>query len=278
MKAILAALALTLLAPTFAVPAPSSALRAPAGKQDKVELKFQPQKGDKVTMVKKMTMSIKAKVKAGDQDQELEFGQRGFDKKIREVLDVKDGKIVKGSIHVVEDYEEAREPGSEEFKRKDNPLHGKKITVTMKDGQPVFEGIEDPDAKMKKALRLDDEFSRTFPRKPVGVGESWTVSGKELQDVLEDEKADGKMTFKLTEVKDVDKRKCAVLDAAFEITGKTEEGIELTMKLTGEIVVRLDRGYTVTARMKGTVSMHLKNEQMEMTGDGPMTMEVAGEF
>jgi len=142
--------------------------------QEKVELKFQPQQGDKITTVERMTMSLK--LKEGDQD--WDFEQRGTEKKVRELLEVKDGKVQKITVDTRVDIEETKEPGASIFSLKENPLHATKATVTRDGDQIKVEGVETLDKKAEKSFRLEDPLSRAFPKKPVAVGDSWEVSGK----------------------------------------------------------------------------------------------------
>ena len=75
----------------------------------------------------------------------------------------------------------------------------------------------------------------------------------------------------------MESRRCAVLWTDFNIKGENEAGAELALKLSGEILVWLDRGYILGVSLKGTMSMKMKNDQMEVEGEGPVTMEVTGQ-
>ena len=57
---------------------------APA--QEKVTIKFNPKKGDKLSKVEKSEMSMKAQVTANGQDQTLEFGQKESETSSMEVV------------------------------------------------------------------------------------------------------------------------------------------------------------------------------------------------
>src|SRR5688572_20674578 len=94
---------------------------------EKVALKFNPKQGDKLTQTMKMEMKLKLSIEAGDGTQEIEVEQRGTEKKVTEVLEVIDGKLTKVVKDFVEDFEEEKAPGMEGWKRKDNPLHGRRV-------------------------------------------------------------------------------------------------------------------------------------------------------
>jgi hypothetical protein len=243
-------------------------LTVPQG--EKVTLKHQPKAGDKLSMVESMSMKIDATVAAGGQEQKVAFEQKGSEKKAMEIREVEGGKATKIFYHIEEDVEEKKAPGQEGFEKSEKPLHGRKITVTSKDGKPAYEGAEGLDEKSLKSVDLEDDFSKTFPARPVAVGESWDVGSDVVRELFHDNKMDGKISFKLADVKEFQGRRSAFLDAKMEMKGNTDEGIEIAMALKGTIVVAIDRGYTLQVRMDGTVTMKAKNEQFEMNGAGPM--------
>ncbi len=250
-------------------------LAASGAGQDKVTLKFRPRQGDKVTHVQKMTTKVKLTVDAGGQKVELDVEQRELEKRTSHVLAVAGDKITKAFFHVEEHVEEKKPPGAPDFVRAEKPLHGRKVTVEMKDGKPVYEGADGLTDKEKKQLDLDDEFAKTFPDKALAVGDTWQVSGDALRAIFDDEKMDGKMVGKLLEVKDFGGRRSAFLETEFDLKGIVEEKIEIAAKLKGTVVVWLDRGYTLQVNLKGTMSMRGKAEGAEMSGQGPMTLDVA---
>jgi hypothetical protein len=60
--------------------------------------------------------------------------------------------------------------------------------------------------------------------------------------------------------------------------GKTENDMDMTIKVTGKIIVALDRGYTVSAKLSGTVTIQQANEQMTLSGEGPMSVDVSSDW
>jgi len=258
-------LAALILAPILLAPCP----------QEKITLKSSPKAGDKLSSVEKMTMKFDLTVAAGGQTQKLSMEQKGSQKKTMEIQEVDGEKATKVFYHFEEDIEEKKEPGQQELSRREKPLHGRKVTVRLKDGKTVCEGADDVPEEAKKPLRLEDSFAKTFPDRPIAVGETWDVTGDALKSLFEDQKLDGKFKAKLAEVKDFEGRRSAFLDVQIDMKGPGEAGAAITIVLKGTVVVWIERGYTLQAKLQGTMSMQAKNDQFEMSGEGPMTVDVA---
>jgi hypothetical protein len=243
----------------------------------KIALKFNPQKGDKLTRTQKMELQIKMQIDAGGGEQEMEVEHRGTEKSVIEYADVTDGKLSKLVVDYVENFEESKQPPTMEWNRKDGELHGRKITVSMKDGKLVREGVDGLKEKDVNKIDLDAGDSRLLPKDPLAVGESWELKGDDLRKFFgnDDVIRDGKMKAKLVEVKEIDKRRCAVIKGDIELSGKTEEGMNLKMKLDADIVVWIERGYTLSVKARGTIKMEGEGEGYSMKGEGPLSVDVA---
>jgi hypothetical protein len=242
--------------------------------QEKITLKSQPRKGDRISSAEKMAMKIDLSIAAGGQTQKMAVEQKGSKKKTMEILEVEGEKVTKAFFHCEEDVEEKRDPGQEGLVKREKPLHGRKVTVQAKDGKTAYDPEEGLDQEAKNSLRLEDNFSKTFPARPIAVGETWDVSGDALKSMFQDQKMDGKLTAKLTEVKEFEGRRCAFLDVAIEMKGQAEGGVTITIALKGAVIVWIERGYTLQAKLEGTTSMAASNDQFEMKGEGPMTVDV----
>src|SRR6266850_2824108 len=243
---------------------------------EKITLKFNPKKGDKLIGTQKMELQLKIKTEIGDKIQEIEFEQRGSTKVVREFAEVADGQVTKMVFDCTESYEEKRQPPAMlEWTRTDDPLHGRKVTISIKDGQVVREGADGLAEKDLRKLDLKSPSSFIFPKQPVAVGDSWEVKGDAIRELLAagEEIKEGKIKLKLTAVKEIDKRRCAVLSAALEATGKAEGEVEFTVKADLEVVIWIERGYMLSAKGRGKVNLKGENEQMSMTGEGPITIE-----
>lgn len=239
--------------------------------QEKLTLKWQPKAGDKMTSNRKLEMKADVTVSVGGQTQKVTQEHRETERKHVEFVDVKGNDVTKASFHVESSFIEMKPPGSDDFNRSEKPLHGQKATALLKDGKLVFEGLgEGQEEEAKKELELEDDFSKSFPPKPVAIGESWEVTGEKLKDMFDNAKLDGKLTLKLAEVKEYQGRRCAFLDASMDLKGKDEGGLDMSLKLKGSIIVWIERGYTLQAKMDGTVTMSGKTDEVEFSGEGPM--------
>jgi hypothetical protein len=244
--------------------------------QDKITLKLSPKKGDKLAKTEKTEMAVKAKVIAGDQEQPIEFEQKGLERVTTEILEVANGAVTKALLTCHEDVEEKKGPPTGQWEKQEKPLHGKKITLSLVDGKLVREGIEGLEEKIVKKLTLDDKTSHIFPKNPVAPGDTWEVSGDDVKLFLgaDDDLKEGKIKIKLEAVKDIDGKKCAVLKTAIDVNGKAEGDINLTIKLDAEVIVWIDRGYPLSVKGKGTIAMKGENAQFKLTGEGPMSLDI----
>lgn len=244
--------------------------------QEKITLKFNPRKGDKLSRAEKMEMSIKAKVLLGEQEQEVELEQKESQKSTLELADVAAGAVTRMVMSCSEHIEERKGPPSGEWVKKEKGLHGRKITMSLKDGKVEREGVEGLDDKVLAKLDLDDRTSRIFPKDPVAPGDTWELQGDDVRKFLgaDNDLQQAKVKVKLLSIKDVDGKKCAILNALMDLGGKAPGNVDLTMKLDAEVVVWIDRGYALSVKAKGTIDMKAENPQFKMKGEGPMTLEI----
>jgi hypothetical protein len=244
--------------------------------QDKVTLKFNPKKGDKLVRTEKNEMQLKAKIVAGEQTQDIEMEQKGSEKAVLEYQEVADGKVTKLLIDQQEDVEEKKEPGSMEWTKEEKPMHGRKVTLELKDGKIVRTGVDGLDEKALKKLDLEDQTVHLLPKQAVAVGDTWKVEGEDVKKFMrDDELSSGTITMKLLEVKEIDKRRCAVLNAVLDVSGKTDNDVEVAAKLDCEVVIWIERGYALSVKGKGKVTMKAANEQFKMDGEGPITLDIS---
>lgn len=242
---------------------------------EKITLKFNPRKGDKLNGTSKMELQLKISVDMGEQSQDIDFEQRGGSKKTIEYVDVENGKVTRLVIDTAEDYEEKKQPPTMEWNRTDNPMNGRKVTIFMKDGEIVREGTDGLKEKDLKKLDLSQGEAKFFPDKPVAVGDSWEVKGDAVREFINarDEIKEASLKVKLKEVKEIDKRRCAIMSSVLEMSGKGDNEVSFSGKMDVEIVVWIDRGYLLSAKGKGKVTLKSDGEQMKLSGEGPMTIE-----
>ncbi|HZE97468.1 MAG TPA: hypothetical protein VE981_10615 [Planctomycetota bacterium] len=243
--------------------------------QDTVTLKLQPKVGDKLSVVEKMESKIHVLVNAGGQKIEVDVEQRESKKIVQECLGVDNDAITKGSYKVEEAIEEKKEPGQTEFVRIQKPAHGKTIVVERKGTEFVRTGAEGIAEKDLKDFSLEDVFALTFPKTPVAVGASWEVPPETIKKMFHDVNWEGLMKLTLKEVKSIDGRKCAVLDATIKLKGKSDEGIEVMMDVSGPVIIWIDRGYTLGVKFQGTMGMKGDTAEAKMDGKGPLTLDVS---
>jgi hypothetical protein len=243
---------------------------------EKITLKFVPKQGDQLTQTTKFEVKITCTIDAAGETQEMEVEHRGSEKTVTEYVEVADAKPTPIVIDCLENYEESKQTPSKEWVREDSPWHGRKVTIFLKDGKVTREGVEGMKESEVEEVGLDDENARLFPKHPVRVGDTWEFKGDEVRKSLglPDEIKDGKVKLKLASIKEIEKRRCAVLEGKFELTGKAEDDMDLTVKLDADIVVWIERGYTMSVKGKGKVTIKGENDDFSMKGDGPITLEL----
>lgn len=243
---------------------------------EKITLKFNPKQGDKLTQTTKFESKIACTVDAAGETQEMQVAHRGSEKTVTEYVEVADGKLTRIAVDCLENYEESKEPPSKDWVREDSPWNGRKVTVYLKDGKVIREGVEGMAESDAEEIGLEDDNARLFPKHPVRVGDTWEFKGDEVRKALglPDEIKDGKVKLKLASIKEIEKRRCAVLEGKFELTGKAEDDVDLTLKLDADIVVWIERGYTMSVKGKGKVTIKGEGGDYSVKGDGPISIEM----
>jgi hypothetical protein len=244
--------------------------------QEKITLKFNPKKGDKLSRAEKVEMSIKAKVTLGEQEQEVTMDQKESQKATLELSDVAAGAVTRMVMTCSEHVEERKGPPNQEWVKKEKGLHGRTITMTRKDGKIEREGADGLDDKTLAKLDLDDRTSRIFPKDPVAPGDTWELQGDDVRKFLgaDNDLQQASIKVKLLSVKEIEGKKCAILNALMDLGGKAPGNVDLTMKLDAEVVVWIERGYALSVKAKGNIDMKADNPQFKMKGEGPMTLEI----
>jgi hypothetical protein len=252
-----------------------------AAQDEKVTLKFNPKKGDKFTKTEKMELQLKSSVDAGGQTQELEIEQRATRKRALEFGEVAEGQVTRLIVDCAEDLEEKKEPPTMEWSRTDNAMHGRKVTISTKDGQLVREGAEGLKEDDPKKLDLKSSESSLFPTRPVAIGEEWEVKGEAAREFFgsdEGEIKEATIKMKVSSIKEIDKRRCAMLKGTLEAKGKGAEGAEFAAKMEVEAVAWIERGYVLSAKGKGKITVKAEGDQYTMSGDGPITFEMTNKL
>ena len=149
----------------------------------------------------------------------------------------------------------------------------------------VFPQSQDPAARFTGnwtgTQRLKTPTPSALAREDQAVSLSIGVTDAKIHGVMtpflgseEGELKDAKIKFKLKEVKEVDKKRCAILTGKLEAKGTAEGDMTFTANLDLDLVIWLDRGYLLSAKGKGKVTIKGDNDQMTISGEGPMTMDL----
>ncbi len=240
---------------------------------EKITLAFNPTQGDKLTKTTKMQMALEVSVDAGGETRQVDIGHRGTEKVVLQVVEVAAGKLTKLTKHYLDDYKEDRAPGRE-WTRKDRPTHGRKITISKKDGKLVREGAEGLEEKELKKLDLEDRDHLLLPKVPIKIGDEWEVRGEDVRKYMDDEDIkDGKIRLKLFAIREIDKRRCALIQATLELAGTVEGDMEISLKAEADLVVWIDRGYTLDFKGTGKVKMKGERNGVSMSGEGPIAID-----
>jgi hypothetical protein len=245
-------------------------LAAPA-LQEKVAIKSNWQKGDKIVRSSVAESTLNVRIIQRDQEREQKVETRKTERRIIHVLEAADGKPTK-LIYDCEEDIEARKPSEDsDWVTAERPLHGRKITVSLVEGKETLEDADQIPERELKRITLEDRSALLYPKDPVAVGDSWEVPSADVRKFLgNDEMTKGSCSVKLAEVKDVDGRRCAILTAKLDISGRTSNGLDATVKLEGDAVVWLERGYMLSFKAKGTSTASGPTVKAE----GPITLEM----
>src|SRR5688572_8833346 len=188
--------------------------------EEKVTFKFAPKQGDKVKRNRSIEFNLNIEVEAGDEIHEVKMDQKQVEKSTIEYAAVEDGKVTRKVFEFTENYEEKKQPPMmPDWQRTDRALHGRKVTAFLKDGQLAHEGGDGLAEKELAKLQLTDVMTAAFPKDPVAIGGGWELKDEDVRKFLEaDQKVKkASLKFKLTAVKEIDKRKCAVLQSTLEL-------------------------------------------------------------
>jgi len=226
------------------------ALAIAAGLQEKVTLRYQPKEGDSVTLNATVTMNLKVKTDGGEQ----EFQAVNNRLATVEIGAVADGRPTRKTVEYLSDTDEQTAGGRTE--RRENPLHGKRVTGARKDGKWTFACEEKLDEETLRKAGDDEKFTQLLPGREVAVGESWTLSGDKLSDAWAASGGlEGEMKMTLKDLKEIDGKRCATIAMKWDVKSpKAPDGTQHLLKVDGEIIATLDRGH------------------ISIVGRGPMTI------
>lgn len=231
-------------------------LAAAAAMQERVTLKHQPKAGDSITLNATFTMSVKV-----TQDgKELDYKAVNNRLATTEIAEVADGRTTKKIVEILSDTDEHCAEGRTE--KRENPLHGRKVTALRKNGKWTFECNDKVDAEALKKAGDEEKYTHLLPGREVAVGESWTLSGDKLKEAWGDG-LEGEMKMTLKELKDVDGKRCAVVAVKWDVRSPKEaDGTEKSVKFEGELIATVDRGYVLS--LMGSGPIVIKNGEKQV--------------
>ncbi|MGC4015801.1 MAG: hypothetical protein QM755_14940 [Luteolibacter sp.] len=239
-----------------------------------------PKPGTKCEVAKKMAMKNGVlKVKAGDQAMD---GTCALSESETESIEYKSADKVKRVVTAGEKSQQMTMNGQElPNEPHPNALLKVPVILTKADGEwtAALEDGKDPSDEQQGELEKkekdqdkssDVEMYGTDPRK---VGDTWTVDAADLPFAKNEKDTKGSLKITFKGVEDCGGKKCARLEGPMELSGKTDEGQQISLK--GNVVIlrslddHLDMKVDFTGKME--MSGDIPNGSMSMSGDMTMT-------
>lgn len=249
-----------------------------------------PAKGQVVTTKTKFVLKDAAvTVKAAGMTIEGKQSMTATSEERVEALAVDGRQITKAQTKVVKDAADiVMSIGDNEMKEtKEGELQGETL-ISERNAQGKWKhALVDvkPTAKQKKDLdkrvgpESDDDI---YPAGKHKVGHEWTVDATVLQRIFGGSITDlkGKLTLKFVKVETVDGQECAVIETTGKISGvaKEDEGtLDVEMEFKGTTWRALKTGVDIkdkaTGKMKMSGTLEMNGVKIEMTIDGPITID-----
>jgi hypothetical protein len=236
--------------------------------QDKVALKFQPRAGDAPESSTVWSMKVEAKQGGATRTATARRVRRAR----TEFVEVADGRVAKKMVEVLEDVDEQSLDGQSQTLQK--AMHKRKITVSYKDGAASFEGAQDLGEGDRKWLADGERFYKLLPKSAVALGDTWEITGRELDAVAEAPAGttEGGVKLAFKAIRETEGRRCAVISMVWDVAGSGGgRGPDSRLKLDGEFVFWIERGYILSLAAKGEIVLSSGGQE---AGRGPVTMEM----
>jgi hypothetical protein len=74
-------------------------------------------------------------------------------------------------------------------------------------------------------------------------------------------------------VKEIDKRRCAILKVTIDLTSTAPNDAEVGAKIEGDAIIWIERGMILEFKGKGKITLKGDNDEMSMTGEGKITLD-----
>ena len=243
--------------------------------EEKIELKFSPLQNDKLSKEKRQDAQLTVRVQVGKDTKEVLMEVRGRFKGSVQFLAVADSRPTKAVYEFSECYREQKQvPGSPDWERKNDPLQGRKVTASSRDGELDRVGSDGLTERDLRTIDLKFMEMSLLPRHPVKIGDSWEITGEEADmGITSGRVEDATLKLTLSGIKEIDKKRCAMISGKLESTGKAG-AMETNSKMDCEIVLWIERGYILEIKGKGTVKMKGAQGPSTMSGEGAITLNL----
>ncbi|HKS16988.1 MAG TPA: hypothetical protein VJU16_06730 [Planctomycetota bacterium] len=213
----------------------------------KFEIRVRPVQGDRLETSYSWTHTFRGELG----DERLNFSTRGGRRLVVDMSRVVDGRLTLKGVEVADSYIETQDVKTGKYVRKDDAIHGRKVTIGLRDGREERTGVEGVPEAEQNTLTIDDPLTRLFPEIPVAIGQSWDFEGDGLKKIFAGgDFTEGRIVVSLRDVKEIDGRRCALLVTNYEVKGSSG-GMTRELNLKGTLTVWLDRGYVLAMSQSG---------------------------
>jgi len=236
---------------------------------EKITLKSRPEVGDRIVKTMTSTSDLDLDVNGMAIKSTVTTSRRTTE----DVLAVQNGEKTKVRRHYEESVRSQTMPGSDALRRTEDPVHGRTITLTLKDGKTSLEGADGLDDATLATLRLGVGYEKLLPSNPVAPGDRWQHKGDDFFESGRAGGMDGTADLTLKSVEPVGGERCAKIAAKIHLTGTNEKGLTVTIDLDADLVVTVERGYAVS--FAGSGKMHVEGDASgaSVRGDGPVKFD-----
>jgi hypothetical protein len=247
--------------------------------QEKASIGFKPAQGEKLATTDSLALKVRGKIIVNGNEDELAIEIVRTRRASTEFAEVAEGTLRRKVLKVDEDIEKFRGDEKDTWDTSEQPLHGKTITLRLKDGTTAVEGIEKPNPETQRLLKLSEAEADLWPAGEVAVGASWeSTRGAFVSRLLDLEETATKLTLTLQSVKEIGGRRCAIVALKGDIAGKAPNGTTYTLSLAGELTAVLDRGLVLTMKLEGKVKLAREHDTIKADGEGTIVIERKGEI
>lgn len=235
-----------------------------------VEIRWKPVKGLAVEIRVSAECSLEGTFTINEEQTDFTMQLRRTREVVSTLVEVADGRVSRRRVDGKSDLFEHRMETGDPWERAEWPLHGRTVTVALKDGARVYEGCEKLDERARDSLPLDDEEAALWPAKAVTKGDSWKVERAAWRGpwIEVPDRADLELT--LADVREQDGVKVAVLAVKTKASGTGRNNAMFHLETEGQWMVRLSDGVVLRQSEKGTMRMTRSEQGVKIDAKGPV--------